>query len=205
MPERVPPGRAGRLWLVERLETARRGVELLGKKQQLLAREYQRLAVLARDRRRGLEVACEHAAQWAKRAAMLGSRSEIALVAGSIVGGAAAKISWRNTMGVVHPEDASCVLPELPATELAASNGAMAPCAAAYRRALELAVGVAVAESALARVGEELRATQRRHRAIEHRKIPSLAQALQNLELQLEELEREDRLVSRWVRSRQRL
>jgi V/A-type H+/Na+-transporting ATPase subunit D len=202
MPERVPPGRAGRLWLMDRLETARRGMQLLDKKQQLLQREYRRLALLARDRRRGLESACTQAAQWAKRATMLGNRSEIAVIAGSIAGRAGAKISWRNTMGVVHPEEASCVLPEVPATELAASNGAMAPCAAAHRRALELAVGVAVAENALARVGEELQATQRRHRAVERRRVPALTEALQRLELQLEELEREDRLVSRWVRNR---
>ena len=39
MPLRVPPGRAGRLWLVRRLEIARRGVNVLDQKRQALVRE----------------------------------------------------------------------------------------------------------------------------------------------------------------------
>ena len=36
---RIPPGRAGRIWLVRRLEIARRGAELLDRKRQALLRE----------------------------------------------------------------------------------------------------------------------------------------------------------------------
>ena len=46
MPIRVPPGRAGRLWLQRRLEIARGGVEVLHEKRQALLREQQRLSTL---------------------------------------------------------------------------------------------------------------------------------------------------------------
>ena len=65
MPERVPPGRAGRLWLLRRLAFARRSLELLDRKHQLLARE---LAGLARQRdeaRRHWERSCADAERWA--------------------------------------------------------------------------------------------------------------------------------------------
>jgi len=51
MPERVPPGRAGRLWLLGRVASARRSVELLDRKRKLLQREDARLTELCEQTR----------------------------------------------------------------------------------------------------------------------------------------------------------
>ncbi|MGA8296609.1 MAG: V-type ATP synthase subunit D, partial [Acidimicrobiales bacterium] len=50
----------------------------------------------------------------------------------------------------------------------------------------------------------ELRSTNRRLRTIEHHRIPALEDALRVLNLRLEELEREERVVSRWAMKRDR-
>lgn len=202
MPEQLPAGRAGRLWLLERLDAASRGRELLDRKRQLLRRQFDRLSLLADERRRSWVAAYAEAERWGLRAALLGGSAETALVAGAVAGSATVALSWRNTMGARHPENARCTFPAVAPAELAASNAALRPAAAAYSRALELAVEVAVAETARRNIGIELAATQRRLRGIERHRIPALQVALQMLELQLEELEREQRVVTRWARGK---
>jgi len=200
MPEMLPAGRAGRLWLIERLDAAQRGRDLLDRKRQLLRRQFERLTLLAEERRRAWVDACAVAEGWGLRAAILGGSGETELVAGAVAGRATVSLAWRNTMGARHPEDARCAFPELARAELAAGNAALRPATGAYRRALELAVEVAVAETACRNIGVELQATQRRLRGIERHRVPALQDALRALELQLEELEREERVVMRWTR-----
>jgi V/A-type H+-transporting ATPase subunit D len=192
MPEQLPAGRAGRLWLLDRIDAAQRGRDLLDRKRQLLRRQFDQLALLAAERRHTLIAACVDAETWALRAAMLGGSAETALVAGAVSGQATVSVSWRNTMGARHPEEAHCELPELAPAELAAGNAALRPAAEAYR----------VAETARQKIGAELQATQRRLRGIERHRVPALQDALRTLELQLEELEREERVVTRWARTK---
>lgn len=202
MPERIPPGRAGRLWLAGRIATAARSVELLDRKRQLLRRTYDRLHLAVEERRRAFDAAGREAARWGLRAAALGGESDLAAVARSVAGTASVTVSWTNTMGVVHPEDARCRMPELPAIDVAAGNAASAPTVAAYRAALAGAVAMAVAESACALVGDELRLTQRRLRAVKQHRLPALTTALDRLEATLDESERQDRVVERWAQRR---
>jgi V/A-type H+-transporting ATPase subunit D len=198
----IPAGRAGRLWLLGRIDAAQRGRDLLDRKRQLLRRQFDRLALLAEERRRALIEACKQAEVWGLRAAMLGGSAETALVAGAVAGRATVSVTWHNTMGARHPEEARCDLPELSPAELAAGNAAVRPAAVAYRDALQLAVEVAVAETARESIGAELQATQRRLRGIERHRIRPLQDALRTLDLQLEELEREERVVARWARTK---
>ncbi len=202
MPEQVPPGRAGRLWLRDRLASARRSMELLDRKRQLLRREQSRLAELREETRRNWVTSCAEAETWGLRAALLGGSSEVVSTGATVAGKARVEIAWRNTMGVRHPEDPHCNLPELGPSEAAAANAAVAPAAASYRRALEAGVAYAVADVSFAVLDEELRATERRHRAIERRRVPSLEEALRRLELRLDEIEREERVVTRWAQRR---
>jgi V/A-type H+-transporting ATPase subunit D len=202
VPERTPAGRAGRLWLIRRLDAAQRGRELLERKRQLLRRQFDHLVLLAEEQRRAWTAACAEGRRWGLRAVLLGGSEELALVAGTLAGQAGVTVAWRNTMGASHPDEARCVLPALDPAVAAAANAAFAPAAAAYRQALELGAGVAVAETARDRIGAELRATQRRLRALERHRLPALAGALQTLEMQLDELEREERVTARWALNR---
>lgn len=199
MAERVPPGRAGRLWIIVRLDAARRGRELLDRKRQLLRRELRRLMLLADERTAAWNAAAADAATWALRARLLGGAHELAIVAGPVAGRARVEVSWHNTMGVTHPEGAVCELPELSPGEVVAANAAFGPAAEAHRRALQAAVDAAVVTEAVRRIAAELAATQRRLRGIERHRIPALDDALQTLALRLDELEREERVVTRWA------
>ena len=199
MAERVPPGRAGRLWIIVRLDAARRGRELLDRKRQLLRREGRRLTLLAEERTAAWNAAAREAATWALRAALLGGAHELAIVAGPVAGRARVEVAWRNTMGVSHPDRAACELPELTPPEVVAANAAYGPAADAHRRALQAAVDAAVVNDARRRIATELAATQRRLRGIERHRIPALDEALRTLALRLDELEREERVVTRWA------
>jgi V/A-type H+-transporting ATPase subunit D len=200
--ERVPPGRAGRLWLLARLNAARRGRELLDRKQQLLAREQQRFALVADERRKSWEEASADAQRWSLRAAILGGTATTALFAGAVTGRATVDVAWRNTMGVTHPDDARCEFPALASAVAVAGNAALAPAAQAHRKALETAVDAAIAATAGQRIEHELQATQRRLRGLERHRIPALERNLHELQFRLEELEREERVVTRWARGR---
>src|SRR5207344_2001180 len=65
---RVPPGRAGRLWLMRRLEVGRRGAEVLDQKRGTLLRERLRLAGQLAEADREWERAAAAAAAWNARA-----------------------------------------------------------------------------------------------------------------------------------------
>jgi V/A-type H+/Na+-transporting ATPase subunit D len=202
VPERVPPGRAGRLWLLNRLAFARRSLELLDRKHQLLLQELTGLGA-RRDEARGRWVqACTEAQRWGVRVTALGGQSDMALAAASVSGRAEVTVPARNTMGVLHPGEPRCTLPELPPTEGAAGNAAVMPAAEAQREALGAAATYAALERSYRLLVAELQSTSRRRRAVEHNRIPSLADALRRLELHLDEVEREEWVVGRWVRRR---
>ena len=202
MAESVPPGRAGRLWLRSRVASAQRSLELLDRKRQLLIRE---LAGIAGRRelaeREWAERALE-ARTWGLRAAAIGGISDISFVASSCGGPAVVEVPWRNTMGVIHPGQPSCTLPPLAPAATAATSAALGPATAVYRQALEAAVAYAAADRSFRVLEAELRATERRHRAIERRRLPALQETLRRLELRLDELEREERVIGRWAKQR---
>jgi V/A-type H+-transporting ATPase subunit D len=202
MPDQVPPGRAGRLWLLGRLASARRSVELLDRKRQLLRRELSRLATMRDEARQSWVISCVEAERWGLRATVLGGASGVALSAAAVAGRANVEVAWRNTMGVRHPDQPRCALASLSPAEAAAANAAVAPAAASYRRALEAAVSYAAVDTSWRLLDAELHSTARRLRAIERHRLPALSDALRRLDLRLDELEQEERVVTRWAQRR---
>ena len=76
---RVPPGRAGRLWLLRRLEVAARGADVLDQKRRTLLRERQRTATALAERRRTGSAQRAAAAQWNDRALALAGERRLRL------------------------------------------------------------------------------------------------------------------------------
>ena len=202
MAEPVPPGRAGRLWLLARVASAARSTELLDRKRQLLRRELATLEIARTERRQAWEIACAEAERWGLRANVLGGADDVILAARQRGGQARVEVTWLNTMGVLHPGEPIGRFPDLDPLHGAAANGAVAPAAEAYRRALQAAVAHGAAERSHRLLQAELVATERRRRALEHHRLPFLTRALRNLELRLDELEREERVVVRWAKQR---
>lgn len=198
---RVPPGRAGRLWLQHRLAVAERAVTLLDQKLRVLHAETERRAAFAVGTGRAWAEASTEAAVWLERAALLGGERAVRLAGGGppvdVV------LSWTWTMGVRHPDGSTCSFPPDP-DELPAANTPIVLARAAHRRALEAAAQHAAAQAALRLLQAEERATRRRVRALEDRWLPLLRNALRERELALEEQEHADWIRLRWTLDRPR-
>jgi len=162
---------------------------VLAVKQRALLRERDRLEPLVVQARSEWERLARDAEQWLARAAMLGGERQLDVDPSAF---AEITVSWRTILGVRCPEDAQLELPADRELVPAGSSAALYCAAAAHRQALEAAVRLGVAESALARIASELRAATLRRVAIERRWIPSHERALEELELALDEVERED-------------
>ena len=198
MTRRPPPGRAGRLWLAERIEVARRGGQLLEHKQQLLRREQRRLTELTERTERDWRARAAEAEAWNVRVLVAGSNDELRRAAPSVAL-ADAQISWTNRAGVTYPSTVSTDLPPVPPLPGSATLGAAAE---AGQRALDAAVRHAAASMARRRVDLELLATVRRLRAIRDRWLPRLQAQLDQLDVRLDETEREETTRLRWAGKR---
>lgn len=199
---RVPPGRAGRLWLLHRLGVARRGADLLGQKLRILHDEERRRALRARHTEEQWERECRAAETWLLRAGLLDGQRVVRL--GTPQPGVEVEVRWTDVMGTRYPDGATCRLPALeldPTTATAAGGPAQAQARDAVGRAVAAAVQHAVARNAVQIVAAEKAVTQRRLRAIEDRWIPRLERALGRVDVELEEFERSDGVRLRWAAS----
>ncbi len=142
--------------------------------------------------------AADSAAEWLARANTLSGPRRLNLVA-HYTPHAGIDIRRENTLGVVHPSHVELSLPPPSDTVALGGSSAVASAAAAHRRALDAAATHAAIATAHRAVSAELAATTRRTRAIERRWIPMHEHALERLELQLDEAEREDLARRRWL------
>jgi V/A-type H+/Na+-transporting ATPase subunit D len=152
----VPPGRAGRLWLEQRLRVARRAADLLDRKLHILATELDRLQAQSEATRQEWELLCRDAQRWLLRAVLLGGERAIELGAGT--GEAHVTISYTVTMGARHPAGARCATAEPDDWD----GPTVAQARQAHRVALAAAVQHAAASAALAVVRAEADATRYR-------------------------------------------
>jgi V/A-type H+/Na+-transporting ATPase subunit D len=94
---RVPPGRAGRLWLERRLAIAQHAGELLKQKLAILNHEEQRLTQRAADGAAEWRRLCAESEMWTLRAAVLSSRRALRIASGGTT--AQADIEMGFTIG----------------------------------------------------------------------------------------------------------
>jgi vacuolar-type H+-ATPase subunit D/Vma8 len=199
---RVPPGRAGRLWLTGRLAAARRGAEVLDRKLQILRLEQQRLhrAVVASGQE--WAACCADANTWLLRAALLSGQRGLQDAAAD--GVADVTLTWQVRAGVRYPAAADCVLPGPPAAGRAPGSSAVVHAETAHRAALVAAVRHATAQAAARILDAEVAVTRQRLRALTDRVIPDTEERLRLLVLDLEQSDHEDALRRRWAAERSR-
>lgn len=195
---RTPPGRAGKPWLVRRLAVAHRGADVLDDKRHGLLRELTRLAGLVEATRRAWEQAVGESEVQLHRALLISGQRSFELACFYVPEPADARLAWRWSLGVVYPADVEVTLPSTPDLIAPGGSSALRYAASGYGRAVDAGVRYAAARSAHDRVEAELRATNRRLRALERRWIPAHEQALTALALALDETEREDTVRARW-------
>ncbi len=182
----VPPGRAGRLWLVRRLQVARRGGDLLERKLLVLTGELARLREAAARTAEDWDRCCADAEQWLLRAGLLGGQRAVRLAADGQA--ANVTISYRLAMGVRYPASAECLTPSSTTWD----GSVLTSTRQAHGAALAAAVRHAAAAEAVRVMEAEMLATRYRLRAIRDRWIPRLEQALTEVTFAIEEQELAD-------------
>lgn len=186
-------GRAERARLQERLGLARRGGDLLARKQRILEDELEHLELRADRIRTRWADAAAAARVWLGRAVALGGTGPVDAAARD---GARVLVEHGEAMGVPVPLDARCALPvETPVGADAALPFALR----AHRSALDAAAGCAAVDHAIGMLHREVELTRVRRRAIERRWVPRLEDRLTRIRRQLEELELEEALQRRWA------
>ena len=196
---RIPPGRAGRIWLVRRLDVARRGAELLDRKRQVLLRELARVRTEAADAERAWHDAAAQVALWSARAAILDGPGRLELLARHAQQPASLELSWTNLMGARLPSVERIDLPDPPPLSALGGSSATVLLARACADATRAAVRYVALQRAEAELSAELRRAARRLRALQNRWIPQHEAALASLDLALDESQREQSARARWV------
>jgi len=201
MPIRVPPGRAGRLWLMRRIEVARRGADVLEQKRRTLLRERLLLVDQVAEAAAEWQRAAAAAAEWNARALAAAGARALRLAALGLGGKASLTVTRRSVLGVAVPDLATLAGPA--GSDLLSTGGAVVQLGAeAHGEALAAAAALAVRQAALEVIETELRTTVRRLRAIERRWIPRHEAELRRLQLSLDEAELADIARARWAAAR---
>ncbi len=185
---RVPPGRAGRIWLRRRLATAERGRDQLDRKLRILQPELQRQRIRAARSHEEWADACGRARRWTTRVAMLSGQDGFRHAAARRP--AEVELTWATSMGVTYPRSAEVVSDPEPPGVL--DDAAVVPAVEATRAALRAGVRAAAADEAVRRIEAEIAVTRRRLRALDERWLPWLTDSLARLEESLEQAEHED-------------
>jgi V/A-type H+-transporting ATPase subunit D len=191
---RVPPGRAGRLWLTRRLDTAQRGSDHLDRKLRILMLDQQRMRILAEGARREWRTAYADADAWLLRAAVLGGEDAIRGAASPRL--VEIDVAWVSEMGTSYPATVDLV-PGSDGAHDVDGNAAMKPTVEAFRVAILAGARCAAAEEAVRRLEAEVALTRRRLRAVAKRWLPWLQASLRERELGLEQGEQEDGVRTR--------
>lgn len=181
----VPPGRMGRVWLIERLQLAERGVVLLEEKLRLLDDRLDALRSRVEETRRRWHTTCGEADAWGLRATLVGGERAVALATPG--GQTAITVEWAMTTGIRYPERVRCTFPPEDDAAVVHTGSATVRAAQAHRAAVVAAAHYAAAVSALATVEREVAATRLRARALSNHWLPTLQDALARINLELEE------------------
>ncbi|MEV6327848.1 V-type ATP synthase subunit D [Streptomyces sp. NPDC051909] len=194
---RVPPGRAGRLRLRLRLDTALRGADVLERKLLFLLERERAMRQAEEDAARLWASRLHEAETWLLRGMLLSG--EQALAQAPAAGRATAEITYTTTMGVRHPAGVTCAPAARSPDDLPPRNTALARAETVYRDVVRAAADYAAAHEALRLVAAEIRRTRQRVRALRHHWIPRLSEELAAAEQSLEQTEHEESVRRRWA------
>jgi len=193
----LPPGRAGRMWLVRRLDVAQRGGELLEHKLRILITEEHDFSLREERARRAWEDAVAEFDRWTLRAAVLSGERGFRLAGDGT--DARVDIAWRTTMGVNYPATVECSMDDSGIPTFAPDNSALVSVHKAAHAAVQAGAEYAVAATALRSVRAEVQATRRKLRAIRERWVPRLEAAKAALLVSLDDQEHEEHVRLRWA------
>jgi V/A-type H+-transporting ATPase subunit D len=165
----------------------------------VLLRERARVRDEAAEAQRAWADAADRFTTWSGRAALLDSAGRLELLARHAEARAFLQLSWSNLMGARIPTVEGITIPEPPPLSGLGGSSAAVLLAGAARDATVAAARHAAAERAEAELSSELRRAARRLRALQERWIPEHERALAELDLALDESQREQAARVRWL------
>jgi V/A-type H+-transporting ATPase subunit D len=186
----VPPGRAGRLWLDQRLHAGRRAADLLDRKLKVLRVELERFERQRDGAEQRWRAAWRAADTWGLRGVMSAGVRELRLATPAT--SAEVRVRWDSIMGLRYPADADCEPAHISPVDRGPAAAALIEAMAAYQEALRAAAALGAASAACWVIDAEIGQTRRRLRAITNRWIPRLESRLWRLRQELDETEREE-------------
>ncbi|ATL69295.1 V-type ATP synthase subunit D [Nocardia terpenica] len=186
---RIPPGRAGRVWLRDRIAVADSALSLLERKRTILEQRHRRQCERCARTGDAWAAACTAARTWQLRAQLAGGQRSLTLAAAR--GRAEVTVDLAMSAGVRYPERVRCTVPR---DEPISGGTVLLYARTAHADALAAAAEHAAALAAVRALERELAATRVRAQALRHRRIPALRSALTALEVALEERERAERI-----------
>ena len=197
---RVPPGRAGQLWLRRRLSVAEHGIDVLRRKQQLLRTERDRRAGDLASAQPAWESECRDAQRWMRRALETAGSQQLPEIAADAEQ-ATVSATWTSVMNVRVPARATVTVSDSLLLRSASLGGSSAFDRAAEHAgpAVRTSVALAAANTALEAIDAELIATTRQIRLLQRRRLPELKDALGEASRRLDEAERDDGIRARWA------
>lgn len=200
---RIPPGRAGQLWLRRRILVAEHGIDVLRRKQRLLRDALERRSDEMERARPRWVAACRDAERWMSRALATGGHEHMAVMAADAEP-SHVSVEWEQLMGARVPALATArVSPSLLRTTASlGGSAAFDRTAEVAAVAVHAAVEFALASAAVAALDAELASTARRVRLLRRRRLPELEAALAESTRRLEEAERDDGVRIRWASRR---
>ncbi len=196
----LPPGRAGRTWLVRRLAAARRSSDLLDRRLLILRGQRSVFEQRTGDARTKVELLAAQAERSALRTALVAGEDALGFAAPPPT--ATVDITWSALIGARFPSEADVRLPEQPRDAHVPPSASAVVATAAYRSLVVAVVDYAVLTAALRVVDDEVATTGLRLRAIEDHWIPRMEQARAAVELMLAENENGEAVRLRWAAAR---
>lgn len=193
----LPPGRAGRMWLVRRLAVAERGGDLLEQKLRILLAEEQDFSLRAERAHAEWVQAVAELDRWTLRAAVLSGERGFRLAGDGAT--TRVDVTWRMTMGVRYPAAVDVEFHDESAASFSPDNSALVVVGPAAQRAVRCGAEYAVAATALESVRAEVVATRRTLRAIRERWVPRLERATAELLVALDDEEHAEHVRLRWA------
>jgi V/A-type H+-transporting ATPase subunit D len=185
----VPPTRSSLLDLRRRLGFLREGYRLLERKRELLTRlVYEKLAEYQQLNRDAREV-MQTAYRWLSITQMRMGSQRIRQLAVGMPEAVEARVIPRRNMSVQYPAVEISPLPLLPVGILA-TDASLDETRTSFTEMLVQAARLAEAETALWRLLEEQRRTQKRVNALRYNVIPRFERTIHYVESSLEEEER---------------
>ncbi|GID32379.1 V-type ATP synthase subunit D [Paractinoplanes brasiliensis] len=194
---RTPPGRAGVQLLRRRLAVAEAGARLLARELTVLGVEAERLDSAAAVARTRWHEAARRAQRLLDRAGQLTGDRGIRLAL--LPGGAEVTVHTTTLMALRYPGRVDCDLPERSPGAAPPGDATLVNAERAVREAVAEAARHAAATRAARIVADEAELTRRRLRALEHRRIPALREALDGALARIEEAESADAVLRRWA------